>query len=64
MQRQVPPLTYTHKSLPVRVIATPELFVDEHVGRDLVKPFSDEFAHEDVWGVSGSDMELCGKILV
>jgi hypothetical protein len=49
MQRQVPPLTYTHKSLPVRLIVTPELFVDEYVGRDLVKPFSDEFAHEDVW---------------
>jgi hypothetical protein len=53
-----------HKPPPVRVIAAPELFVDEHVGRDLVNPFSDEFAHEDVWGVLGSDMELCGKILV
>ena len=64
MQRRVPPLTYMHKPLSVRVIATPELFVDEHVGRDLVKPSSDEFAHEDIRGVLGSDMELCGKILV
>jgi hypothetical protein len=50
-------LTYMHKPLPVRVIA---LFVDEHVGRDLVKRFSDEFAIEEYWGVVMGDMELCG----
>ena len=49
-----------HKPLPVRVIATPELFVNEHVGRDLVKPFSDEFAIGEYWRVIMGDMELCG----
>ena len=49
-----------YKPLPVRVVAMLELFVDENVGRDLVKRFSDEFA---IWGVMG-DMELCGMILV
>ena len=67
MQYRVPPLTYTHRPLPVRVIAMPELFVDEYVGPDLVERFRKSSLMKklgEYWGVKMGDMELCGKMLV
>jgi hypothetical protein len=71
MQRGVPALADMHEPVPVRVIAMLEPFVDEHVGRVVVKCFADEFAHGEAWGLYWGvktgffgghcrEVELCG----
>ena len=58
MQCGVPALAHMHKPVPVRVISMFESFVDEHVGRVVVKSFADEFGHGNgrglYWGVKTS----------
>ena len=75
VQRRVPALTHMHKPVPVRVVAVLQPFVDEHVGRVVVKCFADEFAHGEAGGLQrgvktrlfcghGRERGLCGKMSV